>query len=358
MAVNLANLSLVRPTATDGALAAAHVPRINATTQDLQRIADTYADATLVDPSHVAFSDGSWLALNPTRNAVERGVGNTLFRGLPQPTGPSPLQGSPASPATPAAPMQPSINLAQYTLTAPLPEHYFLESSRIPHVPRADSASLRATVDATGKNYTLVGQDFYRFDDGSFIAFSPNTGRIERGLDQAGQMLHFRGIPQAPSQMAQAPMYSITPNVVEGFVDRVPTRQELLNAGFTEKFPNYFTHSEGSWVGLDNGQATFGVGNTRVVKESFIPPAPPGGLVKDTSRNGVPASLRGTGIANVGIVNYATPPAHFTSNGFLSDGRGTWVHPDGSWVSTQPFAVGWKGYSLSELPYSNGMGWY
>jgi hypothetical protein len=76
----------------------------------------------------------------------------------------------------------------------------------------------------------------------------------------------------------------------------------------------------------------------------------------DTSRPGVPSSMRGYAIAQIGIVNSGSTGT-LSRAGFVQTGS-RWVHPDGSWVSfSGGTSVGWRGYSLAELPYSNGGGW-
>ena len=63
-------------------------------------------------------------------------------------------------------------------------------------------------------------------------------------------------------------------------------------------------------------------------------------------------------IAQIGIVNSANVASTCASHGYEQSGS-MWVHADGSWASVSGgrVSVGWKGYSLQELPYRNQGGW-
>jgi hypothetical protein len=161
-----------------------------------------------------------------------------------------------------------------------------------------------------------------------------------------------------------------------GFVARNnPTdlQNKALAAGFSHIGGNQYTHADGSWVALDaNGAVQRGVGT---VMFNGIPggraaaaAAPAqrsgqyqgGGVAFDSSKPPLPGSMRGYGIANIGIVNMRNVHTQCTAHGFANNGS-SYVHQDGSWVSyaNGSIAVGWKGYSLGEMQslYRNGRGW-
>ena len=146
-------------------------------------------------------------------------------------------------------------------------------------------------------------------------------------------------------------------------------------AGFTHSGGNEYVHADGSWIRMEaNGLVNRGVG---VVQFQGIPggrraqpapapaPAPApntyqaGGTAQlDRSRPGIPASMRGYAIAQIGMVNASTAPGICQRHGFVQSGS-TWVHGDGTWVdcTNGVCRVGWKGYNLNELPYRRSGGW-
>jgi hypothetical protein len=91
---------------------------------------------------------------------------------------------------------------------------------------------------------------------------------------------------------------------------------------------------------------------TQVTRTATVAPEP--------SRPGLPSSMRGYAIAQIGRVDAGTVDARATANGFVKSGS-AYVHPDGSWlrVASGSVAVGWKGYGLSDMTqlYQNGTGW-
>ncbi|MBI5509959.1 MAG: hypothetical protein HY903_14480 [Deltaproteobacteria bacterium] len=141
--------------------------------------------------------------------------------------------------------------------------------------------------------------------------------------------------------------------------------------GFASIGNNIYQHPDGSWVGIINNRIERGVGT---VAFSGVPSpqsfqqqpaqpqmnstpgqAPP---THDSSRPGLPASMRAYAVAQIGIVNASNAATVCAGHGFVQNG-GMWIHGDGSWVSIGGgrVSVGWKGYSLQELPYRNGSGW-
>jgi predicted GNAT family acetyltransferase len=164
-----------------------------------------------------------------------------------------------------------------------------------------------------------------------------------------------------------------------GFIARnnpADLQAKATQAGFVHQGGNQYLHADGSWLMMDaRGMVNRGVGpvqfqgipgGRRAQAAAAAPQPPPaqntyqaGGTAQiDRSRPGVPASMRGYGIAQIGIVNAQTAPAVCTRAGFVQSGS-TWIHPDGSWVAINAgrVSVGWKGHSLQELPYRNGRGW-
>jgi hypothetical protein len=73
----------------------------------------------------------------------------------------------------------------------------------------------------------------------------------------------------------------------------------------------------------------------------------------------VPSSMSDYGLAKVGRVINANVDAAASAAGFVQIGS-RWVHADGSWLLKHEdgwINVGWKGHSLSALPYSSMTGW-
>jgi hypothetical protein len=143
-------------------------------------------------------------------------------------------------------------------------------------------------------------------------------------------------------------------------------------AGFTHVGGNQYTHTDGSWIYMDaSGRVQRGAGGVqfqgipggRTAQAQQAQPAAAtfqqGGTAQyDNSRPGVPASMRAYKIAQIGIVNSANVASTCASHGYVQSGS-MWVHADGSWASVSGgrVSVGWKGYSLQELPYRNQGGW-
>ena len=61
-----------------------------------------------------------------------------------------------------------------------------------------------------------------------------------------------------------------------------------------------------------------------------------------------------TALGRLPKTNATQAPALLARAGFVQSG-GRYVHPDGSWASIAGgrLALGWKGYTLGELPYNN-----
>jgi hypothetical protein len=79
----------------------------------------------------------------------------------------------------------------------------------------------------------------------------------------------------------------------------------------------------------------------------------------DTSRPGLPASMRGYAIAKVGFLNHHTVERECLQHGFVKTGS-TYIHDDGSWANVvlgTTVEIGWKGYSLDDLGALYDSGW-
>ena len=162
-----------------------------------------------------------------------------------------------------------------------------------------------------------------------------------------------------------------------GFIPRRDAnalRTAALNAGFKDQGNNEYLHQDGSWVKLEaNGVINRGIGGVQLqgvpggrqaaVAAQPAQPAPQApirsGVAQDTSRPPLPSTTwdwwaQNTALGKLPRTTAAAAPAQLARLGFANNGA-QWVHPDGSWatVSGGRLALGWKGYTLGQLPFNN-----
>jgi hypothetical protein len=132
--------------------------------------------------------------------------------------------------------------------------------------------------------------------------------------------------------------------------------RKLTQAGFVlgkrSKTGDTWVHPDGSWAKVGTSSNTTGWKGYAMAE---LPKAHPLGHVL-TERPSIPASMSTCALATLGRVSDGETK-RLREAGFVRAGP-LWIHPDGSWVKTKDnISVGWKGYPLSELPYSNSYGW-
>ena len=139
------------------------------------------------------------------------------------------------------------------------------------------------------------------------------------------------------------------------------------NAGFRHIGNNAYQHDDRSWIQMRaDGAIDRGVG---VIALTGMPPAAQvqvsvsvgwGQTQYDTtSRPPLPSNTwqwwrDNTALGQLPRINSATAASTLPSYGFTQS-NGAWVHPDGSWAKADAYgsiSVGWKGYTLGELPYN------
>jgi hypothetical protein len=142
--------------------------------------------------------------------------------------------------------------------------------------------------------------------------------------------------------------------------DGIAARVAVLRAGFVfserKGREETWTHPDGSWVRIvpatgvsQRGWNGYGVaelqsGNPRVRLLEERPP--------------VPRSMKSRAIAKLGRVGSNDAARLCKQAGFEKAGK-IWIHEDGSWVKVDQgyVTVGWKGYTLDDLPYHASGGW-
>jgi hypothetical protein len=256
MTINLSQMALTPPQFHDGALATARLPFVAAADTAGLAAAAASVGMTQVAPNQFQHPvDGSWAVMNGNR--VERGVGQTHFRGVP--TDLARRQTTTGGPTCAAHAIAPTLSAA--SIVAPLISAGFAETSK----------------------------NFFVHADGSWVAVTPDAG-ILRGQHQsqlAASDIRTGSASAAPSRAsrrAAAPPATFdvmalptrSPTFEEGFLacafpgrlDAAQASAEgaaLVQQGFVETHPGYFEHpSDKSWVAFTaQPSVERGVGGTR-----------------------------------------------------------------------------------------------
>lgn len=282
---------------------------------------------------------------------------------------PGPSSAAAAQAASPAAAAPPPSKIVLSNAQAVRPpsqvQYGSVTAARLPMI-NPDPASLLNAVQQLGVPYTQVGQDQYQFSDGSWVMFNPAGPRgasIERGYEgPGGQLYHFHGRPPDLLQLPMAAQKSIPDRVAAAQVpSKAMTAKSFANAltqglQFTQDPTGlpYYTHQDGSWGALVDGQCVLGHGSTRVDANSFftIPPPQPGGAQIPLSP--APAQLP-TGMtweqwkargyraawlpwASSGTFSLAEITQVLVHLGFQETppGSATWVHGDSTTLRVNP----------------------
>jgi hypothetical protein len=328
-------LQTVSPRFEDGFLACAMPGRLNgqAAAEGPQLVQQGFVE---VHPGYFEHpGDNSWIAFT-VRNTVERGVGNTRFSGVP-------------------------LNPTRVTHVDPnATGQGFLLSAANPTVQAltlADVQTSDAALTAAGFTRAAGPHPIYTHADGCFLAFTATQTYVGQNQQIFSSMPRQLDAKNAiPSRMEHG-FFAIA-NTANLQADSATLGQSLGSHGFTAAVTGVlYKHTDGSWVAVQNGILYRGV-NADLLAD--VPPLPPpGSTFRDHSRPPLPSSMRGCGLANLGMVGPGNVDAQCIANGFIRMGQ-EYVHPDGCWVAVSGggISVGWKGYLLGEMQsvYSNSRG--
>lgn len=284
-------------------------------------------------PGYFEHPDTSWVAY-ASNGRIERGVGQTMFQRVP------------VSPARAGTQPPPASAFALAVADSKL------QSLTLQGVQQDDKA-------LTDAGFTKKGPNFYQHRDGSFLAFTGN--QIYTGHNN----VIFSSPPQAIDQMPQvksAPEHGWYAVAKTGDLtaQTASLGQKLGGLGFTATVPGkMWEHSDGSFVVVHNNALFRGVAGQ--IFSDVPKPPPPGSGGPDRSRPPLPDRSswawwqQNTALGRLPIMSSPSQAQQqCPALGFSLHGQ-EWWHPDGSWVSVAGgrIRVGWKGYSLGELPYNN-----
>ena len=276
--------------------------------------------------------DHSWVAFSG--QTIERGIGKARFNKAP-------------------------VNPTRLTQIQPPANGSFLSvaDTALQQLKLADVLKNDSALRAAG--FTALGNGVYKHPDGCFIGYTPNqafAGHNQQTFSQWPQPLNAANAK--PSRREHG--HLALANTADCTANTPNLAQKLGGLGFSATIANVlYTHADGSWVAVKNGQIFRGVGPELL---SDVPkPPPPGSVVQDTSRPPVPQSMLrpvAFAITQVGICTTANVHTNCKAHGFVDLG-GVYWHADGSWVSYAGgrIAVGWKGYPLNELRPAYVQGW-
>jgi hypothetical protein len=257
------------------------------------------------------------------------------------------------------------------TLTQPSFEHGALAVAK---VPRLDAPGAAAEAILKKAGFTAAGANKYQAADGSWIQYSANNQRWERGV---GRKV-FRGIPSSLDALgsvrftkAEHGFYAIAylPKLVAG--DAAATRAALVKAGFAATLPTFFSHPDGSFVALGD-KLTVGVNDQRVT--GFPAPGTAKKPKTPKSSKRYPTYTQkpspdswswwasNTALGKTPLVgDDPNSRMELRKLGYVRQSGGSrgelWKHPDGSWVRLDGGAsLGFQKWRLGELPYNNRRG--
>lgn len=247
-----------------------------------------------------------------------------------------------------------AIDLASKQKLRPQAHHGALAAARVPDSAAANPSRFTAAVKAEG--FQRVATNQYQQADGSWLVREGTT--IHRGVDAqvfTAAPNDVLGIPMAARKVTCAA--NALPQIL-GDTNRMAA--ELTKAGFAPVIPNYFAHSDGSWVALTTQGPVYGFKQRRV-------PGPIG-----TKANAATLSYTAAEAAALRSVNpnfehgfLATAQLGFLSNpldaaakrsltqaGFKETSTNFFQHADNSWLAMTPNAIdrGHAGQRFSRIP--------
>jgi hypothetical protein len=321
------------PTFEDGFLACAFPGRLDPQQAAMEATGLLQQGFVQTHPGYFEHpSDQSWIAFT-AQPSVERGVGGIRFDRVP-------------------------LNPTRLGQTNP-PAHAFALSAANPNVQALTLADVQQSdaVLVDGGFVQAGVRPLYFHADGCFIAFTAAQTYIGQNQQLFATLPHPLDPNTAVPSRPEHAYRSIAKT--NGLALDAALPQALIDLGFVETVRGaVYTHVDGSWVAVQNNSLLHGVG-TELLADVPVPP-PPGSVVRDHSKPPLPTSMRGYGIATVGIVAMSTIHDRCPETGFVNLGS-TYVHPDGSWVdyTNGSIQVGWKGYALGDMysVYQNGTGW-
>ncbi|MBI5509983.1 MAG: hypothetical protein HY903_14600 [Deltaproteobacteria bacterium] len=222
------------PQFSDGFLACAQLPFLNAANVAADKAMFKQKGFSEKAPGYFEHPDGSWAAYT-SGGTIERGVGNNSFQRVP-------------------------VGIARQQQAAPNFNQFGLAIAQAP-IAKLTAAALKKSDQALlDAGFTKVHAGLYTHPDQSFVAFV--EGQIYFG--HANVLLS--GPPTYSGMQAIAPDVNA---VLQGTVlwglpidDQAKCRADLLARGFNEARPGYFQHGN-IWVAFDDKQVICGSGQYR-----------------------------------------------------------------------------------------------
>lgn len=262
-----------------------------------------------------------------------------------------------------------------FTTVIPVDFHSSYGAVTLALPPAPDAVTLRTHALAAGLKET--SPFMFTHADGSWVALFED-GTVNFGVGQT----RFRSKPQDLSARQMYPAGQLPRTVSIGLlVDELvargfeKSRGLLLENGFSQQAPNYYSHADGSWVAQVNGKLVMGGDNYyQVDATSFVPmPAPlvagPNGFARppaqptdekwawykdNTALGRTPIIVENEASRKLlGIIGYV--------KGVDALGNERWSHPDTSYVTFlgkdaygySKFDLGYNGWQLWQMPFND-----
>jgi hypothetical protein len=318
----------------------------------------TQAGFTESSKGFFAHPDGSWVALLPDQKVVRGRAQSQLdpadLAPGAQPARPARGGRRAAGAAQPAAqaPAQPAgmqaDDVLKYQARAAQFEDGFLACAQLGFLQPQNLANDKRSFASQG--FVEKAPNYFEHPDSSWVAYLSN-GRIERGVGQT----MFQRVPVSPQRAGSVapPASSFTLAAADSKLQALTLAQvqksdkPLTDAGFTKKSPNFYAHSDGSFLAFTSAQVYSGHNNQ-------IFASPPVPIEKMTKVKSAPEH-GWTAIAKTGDVKADTPQLaqKLGGLGFTAKVPGKmWEHPDGSFVVLHNNAIyrGVAGQLLSDVP--------
>jgi hypothetical protein len=356
MTLNLSQMSLQSPQFSDGALASARLPFL--AQNDAAGLANAAASLGMNQVATNEFVhpvDGSWAVMNQGR--LERGVGNTLFRGVPTNLATLPALAS-HHPCSAAA-----VNVSGPNVVANLISAGFIETSKS-FFAHPDASWVAITPDVgVLRGY---GQNLLNAAAVGAAAYpaSPATPGNDMPAVDAGQMAP--AAPAAPPPFDVGTLPTRNPNFEDCFLacampgrldpaaaQRAPTTALLLQQGFVETKPGYFQHpSDTSWVAFTaRGTVERGVAGERFNR---VPVNPTRLSQVNPQRNAFVLSVADPALQSLTLAQIQQSDAALVAAGFTrsAGAHAIYSHPDGCFIALTPNQtyVGQNQQIFSTLP--------